>query len=51
MIISKKLYKKEITSAKLKEHMKKCKYVKRLPDEKMHYSGKNGESLKIKNQM
>ena len=48
MLIAKKLYKNEIKSAKLKKHMKKCKYVERLLNEKMHDFGNNGESLKIK---
>ena len=36
MLITRKLYKNEIKSAKFKERMKKRKYVKRLLDEKMH---------------
>ena len=49
MLITRKLYKNEIKSAKLKECVKKCKYVERLLDEKMHDFRNNRESLKIKN--
>ena len=34
MLIAKKLYKNEIKSAKLKERIKKCKYVEKLQDKK-----------------